>query len=128
MKWKNWTVAIIGAWFILTPWVFGFSGHTGAVWTSVIAGAIQLIVAIWAAALPKSTATWGNWQNWTSLAMGVWFIIQPWSVGIGNFAGNAWNDVILGVIVVILDLWVMGQNVDTNTSSSRSQRNQHATS
>lgn len=132
MRTTNWVVALIGAWFIITPWVFGFSANTGAVWTSVVAGAIMLIVGIWAASLPRSTANWSNWRNWTSLVMGIWFIIQPWSVGIGNFAGNAWNDVILGAIVIILDLAVMGQNAGTSTSSSSSRnsrsRNQHATS
>lgn len=127
MKWKNRTVAVIGAWLIITPWVFGFSDHVGALWTGVIAGAIELIVAIWAAALPESTATWGNWQNWTSLMIGVWFIIQPWSVGISSFMGNTWNDVILGAITGVLALWVMGQNVDTSSSSGRSHNSRHAT-
>ncbi|QQE78995.1 SPW repeat protein [Alicyclobacillus sp. SO9] len=122
MKWKNWTVAIIGAWFIISPWVFGFSNHAGAVWTSVIAGAIQLIVAIWAAALPESTADWSNWQNWTSLIMGIWFIIQPWSVGISSMTGNTWNDVILGAITVLLDLWIMGENGNASNSGGNARR------
>lgn len=112
----------------MTPWVFGFSDHAGALWTRVIAGAIALIVAVWAAALPERTATWANWQNWTSLIMGVWFIIQPWSVKISSFMGNTWNDVILGAITVVLDLWVMGQNVDMSSSSSRNSNSRHATS
>lgn len=128
MKWKNWLVAIIGAWLIITPWIYGFSSHSGADWTSVIAGAITLVLGIWAASLPKSTATWANWENWTTFAMGIWFIIQPWSVGIASFAGNTWNDVILGIVIAILDLWVMGQNINTNTSNRSHSRQQHATS
>ncbi|RIV24710.1 hypothetical protein D2Q93_06405 [Alicyclobacillaceae bacterium I2511] len=118
MKWRNWLVAIIGIWFIISPWVFGFSGHAGATWTSVIAGVIQLLVSGWAATREDSTANWSNWMNWVSLLMGAWFVLQPWLMSISSNTSNAWNSVLLGLITVVLNLWTMG----TITSSGGSGR------
>ena len=118
MRWRNWLAVLIGAWFILSPWIFGFSGHPGAVWTSIIFGSIQVLVSIWAGVLSESSANWSNWQNWISLLMGVWFVIQPWASAISGYVGNTWMSIILGLLTILLNLWTMG----AGTGSSHSGR------
>ncbi len=116
MKWRNWLAAIIGIWFIIAPWVFGFSGHAGAVWTSIVAGVIQLIVSGWAASREDSEANWSNWMNWVSLITGAWFVLQPWLLFISSYTSNTWTSVILGLVTIVLNLWTMG--VGTGSGSS----------
>lgn len=42
--WEEWVDAVLGAWLIISPWVFGFSGMTALTWNSVIAGIVVLIL------------------------------------------------------------------------------------
>ncbi len=105
MKWMHWINALIGIWFLISPWTLGYSQSAGAVWYSVVFGAILLIVSFWAAVQldPKG---WSSWPCWIALIMGILFIIGSFSWNLSTAA--TWIDVILGVVVVILDLIAMG--------------------
>jgi len=37
-------VAVLGALFIIAPWVMGFSGTTAMAWTAWVAGAVTLVI------------------------------------------------------------------------------------
>ncbi|MFD1676326.1 SPW repeat protein [Alicyclobacillus fodiniaquatilis] len=45
--WQLWLSGLIGIWFIISPWVYGFGSSTGATLNSIILGAIVLILAVW---------------------------------------------------------------------------------
>lgn len=47
--WKLWLTALIGVWVLISPWVYNFSSNTGALWNSIIFGAIIIILSTWAA-------------------------------------------------------------------------------
>jgi hypothetical protein len=102
VKIRNSLNALIGLWFIIAPWVVGFSDNSGAVWTSVIIGAIQLIASL----LAFEKSGWYVWQNWTSLLAGVWFIIFPFAYTLGT--GEIWASVVLGAVTVIFNLMNLG--------------------
>ena len=105
MKWAQWLNALIGVWFIVSPWIMGFNQLSSATWFSVIAGAILLIVSFWAAT-QTDAINWSSWQGWVSLIVGIVFVIVSVSVGLPTVA--MWTTGILGVIVFILDLLTMG--------------------
>ncbi len=94
----NTIVALIGIWFIMAPWIAGYSDDKGALWTSVIVGAVQLIVSLWA----FSSSGWGSWQNWISLLAGVWFIVFPFVYTVES--NVMWSSIILGAVTVLLNL------------------------
>lgn len=104
MKWAQWINALIGIWFIISPWILGYSHYPGAVWFSVIFGAILLIVSFWAAVQSEARG-WASWQSWIALVMGILFIIESFSWSLSS--GAMWTDIILGVIVIILDFIAM---------------------
>lgn len=104
MKSRNVLMAIFGIWFIISPWALGFSSHVGAIWTSVVLGAVLLIVSVWAARLKNASGV-GAWQSWVNLILGIWFIIQPFTMSLG--AADDWISVILGAITIILAVWNM---------------------
>ncbi|MCL6632048.1 MAG: SPW repeat protein [Alicyclobacillus herbarius] len=106
MKWRNGMSALIGIWFIIAPWVLGFSSPTAAVWTSVVAGVIQLIASGWATYLKDSSGT-KVWQTWVSLLMGIWFILQPFVLTLTTNVAETWSSVILGIITGALNLWTI---------------------
>ena len=106
MKWRLWLGAAIGAWFILAPWLLGFSAHTGALWTSVVIGAIQLVASAWAGS-GEIAGDHRDWRLWTVAATGAWFILQPFLLGLAGNGGETWTGVILGAVTIALSLWAM---------------------
>ncbi|MBX6353047.1 MAG: SPW repeat protein [Thermoflavifilum sp.] len=100
--WKQWLSALMGAWFIISPWVLSFQHQTAALWTSIVIGAIQLIASVWGA-LTRDTGSIRLWMAAISLITGVWFVIQPFA-----FAQNTvttWVTAVLGVITALLNVW-----------------------
>ena len=106
MKARSVLNALIGIWFIIAPWVVGFSDQSGALWSSVILGAVQTIFALWG--FEKSG--WNSFQNWFTVITGAWFVIFPFIFSFTNEA--LWSSVILGLITVIFSLWNMGSNAN----------------
>jgi VIT1/CCC1 family predicted Fe2+/Mn2+ transporter len=54
MTWPNVVNALIGLWFVIAPFVLGYSGQTGAMWTSIVGGAILFVLG---GVGPRSTKT-----------------------------------------------------------------------
>lgn len=109
MKWRNALAALIGIWFIISPWVFDYANNTAALWTSVVIGAVQLIVSAWAMAKSNSSG-WNVWQTWISLLTGIWFVVQAFVYSFDN--ATIWVTFILGAVTVILNLWTMAAKVE----------------
>jgi hypothetical protein len=45
---SEWAHAVVGVLAFLAPWAFGFSGVSGAAWTSWLLGAITVVLGLWA--------------------------------------------------------------------------------
>jgi hypothetical protein len=48
--WEEWTNLTAGVWLILSPWIFGYVGESGLLWSSILIGSTVSIVS--ALALP----------------------------------------------------------------------------
>lgn len=104
MKWRNWLCALIGAWFIVSPWVLRISHEATATKVSVIVGAVQVIVSIWAAQT-FVRPNYKIWQNWVALICGFWFVIHPF---LGDFElGQYYSIVVPGLITIIFGFWTL---------------------
>ncbi|MFB9166145.1 MULTISPECIES: SPW repeat protein [Arthrobacter] len=44
----EWVQMVLGALLFISPWIAGYSSHTGAAWTSWIAGGVALIAGVMA--------------------------------------------------------------------------------
>ncbi len=105
MKFIGWIIALCGLWEfgdILAPFVIGF-GHVQAfVWNHIIAGLILMIVGAWAA-LTHNART-AKTMEWIAAAMGAWLVVASFILGNPANAPGLWNDIIIGVIVIILSI------------------------
>ncbi|AKO93224.1 SPW repeat protein [Priestia filamentosa] len=107
MKTRGILNALIGVWFIIAPWVIGFSDQSGALWSSIIFGIIQVIVSLWGADKPG----WNSWQNWISVITGVWFVAFPFIYSLTD--GAVLSSVILGLITIVFSLWNLGSKLNS---------------
>ncbi|MCJ7842539.1 SPW repeat protein [Lederbergia sp. NSJ-179] len=112
MKVRSALNALIGIWFFIAPWVMGFSDESGALWLSLIIGAIQIIAALWGY---SQSGGWNSWQNWISFITGVWFIIFPFIYSLSS--GEVWTSVVLGIITAILSLWNLGSTSNSKATN-----------
>ena len=106
MKVLNWIIALLGLWEfgdIVAPFVPGFGTVQAFVWNHVIVGMILMIVGAWAA-LTSNVGT-AKTLDWIAAVAGVWLIIASFVLGDPVIAAGLWNDIIVGVIVVILGVW-----------------------
>ncbi|KRE83753.1 hypothetical protein ASG89_11555 [Paenibacillus sp. Soil766] len=70
---KNSLSALMGLWFLMTPWVFGFGDVTNALFTCALFGSLQFVSSM--LALGKTGKH--MWQNWVCVGCGVVFIVFP---------------------------------------------------
>ena len=99
----NWLVAIVGLWVLLSPFVLGFSTLTVAVSNAVITGLVLIVLAGWAA-LAK-VATLDRNLDWVNAVAGLWLIISPFVLGFSTTPVAMWNNVITGIVAIVLAGW-----------------------
>ncbi|KJL03625.1 MULTISPECIES: SPW repeat domain-containing protein [Priestia] len=99
MKARGIANAIIGIWFVMAPWMLGFSYDAGATSASIVFGILQVITSLLGANKPG----WNSWQNWISLISGLWFVLFPFIYSLTD--GVLWSSIILGLMTVLFSLW-----------------------
>ncbi|HHW10029.1 MAG TPA: SPW repeat protein [Firmicutes bacterium] len=99
-RWQDWVKVVLGAWMIVTPWIFGITGETNASWNSWILGIIFAAIGIWALASPGIKAL-----EWVSGIAGAWVFFSPWVLSFSNLANASWNAWIVGLIAAALAVW-----------------------
>lgn len=118
-RWQDWAKVILGLWLAATPWILGYSGLTGALWSGLISG---LIVAVLAAlALPAGRQLWSEWLN---LIMGAWIFISPWVIGFTTHSIAFWDALIVGVLVAIAAFWLIVAPGDDGRQMQQPNREQ----
>jgi len=87
---------LCGIWLIIAPFVLNYENLQVAIWNDVILGILVALLAI----VRTFGVAWGG-ATWVTGLLGVWLIIAPFVLNYGNNSVPRWNDIILGIIVVI---------------------------
>lgn len=104
MVWATVVTALIGIWFIIAPWALGFVSHSAMMVTSIIGGAILLVLG--GIATLYGIAFRESWLHVLNAAVGVWFAIAPWVLSESNRTGTLWTSLLGGLAIVILSTWL----------------------
>lgn len=86
---------ILGAWFIVSPWIFGYTS-SAAIWNQFVVGIIIAVLAIGRLIAPS--------QRWMSALTGIaalWAIIAPFILSYNTTAAY-WNEIVVAIVVAIL--------------------------
>lgn len=105
MKVKHWqdpANLVFGLWLLISPWVLAYRMEASATWNAVIVGALIVAVALFELFRIRA------WEEWTSVALGVWLLISPWLLGFSAVGSAMWTAVIVGLAVAVLALWALG--------------------
>ncbi|MEV7969519.1 SPW repeat protein [Sphaerisporangium sp. NPDC088356] len=93
---------LAGLYLAISPWVVGFNGLSRLAVSNMVTG-----LALAALALGFASAfgrTYG--LTWIVPILGVWTILSPWIIR-SHTTGSIWNNVITGIIILLLGLGAM---------------------
>lgn len=90
---------LAGLYLATSPWIIGFNGLSRLTVSNLVTG-----IAVAALALGFASAygrTYG--VSWVLPIIGLWTIVTPWATGSAT-TGNIWNNVVTGVVILLLGL------------------------
>lgn len=116
-------VLIAGAWYFISPWVFGTWRH-GVAFNNWFAAALIVWFAIARVVRPAySTA-----MCWANMVMGIWVFCSPWIYGYANFSVDRLvNSLAVGFAIFVCS--VIGLRISAPripASDTLAARNKHA--
>jgi hypothetical protein len=100
MKKISWVNFILGLWLIVAPFALFYRGISAALWDNVIVGIIIAVLAGWRALGKESVRM--TVTSWVVALLGLWTLIAPFALRYTGNANAMWNNVIIGIVVVIL--------------------------
>ena len=106
MKILSWLIALCGLWEfgdIALPFVIGFDDVQSFVWNHILVGLILMFTGV-RAALTSDMRT-ARAMNWVAVVAGLWLILATFLLRDLTITAGLWNDLIVGVVVVILGVW-----------------------
>ena len=87
---------LFGIWLILAPFILAYTGLQVAMWNDIILGVLVGVIA-----LIRTFGTAQAGTSWINVLLGIWLIIAPFVLSYGDNPTPRWNDVILGILIVI---------------------------
>jgi len=98
-RWQDQVILLLGLWLIVSPWVYAYPDGSVQMTNAIISG---LVIALLAAFDLYKTYFWAVVVN---LLVGVWVAASPWILRLTDLRVMLWNELIVGIAVVILALW-----------------------
>jgi hypothetical protein len=107
---------LAGIWLIVAPFLLGYADTQAALWNDIIIGIVVLIIASARASMPEKMPA----ASWLNAVLGAWLIIAPFALGYSEVGAGTWNDILLGIIVLVLASWsaLAGQRLQSSGSGS----------
>lgn len=96
----SWLNFVAGLWLIASPFVLGYSGTIAAT-NDMIVGVIVGIVALIGRSM---TQTQRSLVNAVNIIAGLWLIAAPSVLTYGSSVAST-NDIILGIIIILVAAW-----------------------
>jgi membrane-bound ClpP family serine protease len=95
-----WITSLLGVLLAIAPFVLGYTTDMPAMWTSLIIGAIVVVVSLFAqftSALDK------RWEYWVLALAGLAAIAAPFVLGYSGLATALGISLVIGVILLLWD-------------------------
>ena len=98
-RWQDQVILLLGLWLIVSPWAFSYPEGSPQMLNALVSG---LVIAVLAAFDLYKTYFWAVVVN---LLVGVWVAVSPWVLRLADQRVVMWNELIVGIAVVMLALW-----------------------
>lgn len=89
---------VLGIWMLLSPFFLLFSDNSHVTWNNFLAGLLVMLLAIGRLFDPRGRRGW----SWANCVLAVWLILSPFVLGFTDVAKAMWNNIIVGILVLIV--------------------------
>jgi hypothetical protein len=97
--WGDVAALALAIFLFVSPWLCGYAGHPAAGRDAWICGAVIAVASV------SALIIGAGWEEWASLAAGLWLVLSPWLFGFEHTAPTAMRiEVMVGVGVVVIAL------------------------
>ena len=93
-------LALLGVWLVIGHYILGF-GVPESKANDAIIGFFIVFFAL-SRLIPQEDSVWASWL---ATALGLWSIAAPFIFGYSDESSSLMNNVIVGVLVVLLGIW-----------------------
>jgi hypothetical protein len=94
-----WITGLLGLALGVSPWVFQYTNENSAMWTSVIVGAVVVVVSLYKALMRDNTQ---YWEYWIAGLAGLVAIAAPFVLGFTALTAALWTCIAIGVVVAVV--------------------------
>jgi hypothetical protein len=98
-RWQDQLILVLGLWLIVSPWAFVYAQGSAEMTNAILSG---IVIAVLATFDLYKTYFWAVVVN---LLLGIWVAISPWVLHVTGQRTVLWNELIVGIAVVVLALW-----------------------
>ena len=98
-RWQDQVILLLGLWLLVSPWAYSYPEGSLQMINAFVSG---LVIAVLAAFDLYKTYFWAVVVN---LLVGVWVAASPWVLRLAEQRVVMWNELLVGIAVVILALW-----------------------
>jgi hypothetical protein len=110
LRLRDWAIALLGLWMVMSPRVLLFTGiQPEVIWNAWLVGAAIILATVCSRFVIEM---WSPWQDGTNAMLGLWLMISPWALGFAAHMTARNNSVIVGFLVTVLALWAMVVDTD----------------
>lgn len=92
-----WITGLVGLGSIVAPFLFGYTGNTPALWSSLIIGAALIV----ASALEGVERDQDMLEYWAAGFLGLVAIVAPFLFGFSDHTTELWTSVVVGIVAVV---------------------------
>ena len=82
---------------VMAPFMFGYSFHAPALWTSVLVG-LATIAFSW---IEGSQHDSERWEYWTVGILGIVAVLSPFVLGFTSLTAALWTSIVVGVLIAL---------------------------
>ena len=99
-RYMFWLIGLLGLALIVAPFVLGFNDGSTAMWSSIVLGAVILVVSVLEGVLRDLS----TWEYWLAGLAGILAVVAPFVLQFNTAVQSTpmWTSIILGALVTLL--------------------------
>jgi hypothetical protein len=106
IQWKDAGNLFLGLWLAVSPWALSYAHEATPAWNAHVVGVVIAVAAL------AALAAFQKWEEWVNAALGAWLIVSPFLLGFSAIGAALWNQLIVGLVVLVLAAWAAMAETD----------------
>ena len=98
-QWQDGSKILLACWLLSAPDLFMYKHDLLAAWNGYSVAAIFALFSM------SAIVSFAAWEEWITIAAGLWLIASPWLLGYSPTTPAVWNHVVIGMLAVVLSIW-----------------------